>query len=318
MSGIPTVSVVVPLYNKRSTVERTIDSVLAQTYADFELIVVDDESTDGGAELVEAKYRDPRIRVHRQANAGPGAARNQGARLARGKFVTFLDSDDDWRPELLERAVAALEAHPECAVFTSAFYLEPEHVDRWVELRTAGYTEGVWRASSAMSRHELNHCLAAFNSCTAVYRSEVVAAYGGFYENRCTFGEDVYFWIQILLNHAFYRHMQPLAHYHMEDSELGLSARKNSVPLEPVLTEPEKVRAACPPEFRDVLELWLARHTLRAAFVQLERGDTAKATWLIEAYPRVSAWRLDYLKVRLRLAAPGPWKLARRIWRAAS
>ncbi|THD63300.1 MAG: glycosyltransferase family 2 protein [Phenylobacterium sp.] len=307
-------SVVIPLYNKRSTIGRSLASVLAQTFGDFEVIVVDDGSQDDGADYVAAQFADPRVRLHRQANAGPGAARNAGLTLSRGPFITFLDADDDWRPVLLETAVAELAAHPECAVFTAAYLREPEGVDRWAELYARGFAEGPWRLLPAIPPAELLDCVAAFHACTAVYRRETVARYGGFYaKDRCTLGEDSYLWIQILLNDPIYRHMTPLGRYHMEDSELGIGARGRNLPLEPALTDPGPIRAVCPPDLRGVLELWFAQQAARTAFMQLARGDADKAAWLVKAFPAVRGLGLDYLKLRLRLMNPGLWSGLKRL-----
>lgn len=312
----PHVSVVVPLYNKRRTVARTIESILAQSFTDFEVLIVDDGSTDGGPELVEQQYSDPRIRVIRQANAGPAVARNHGARLSSGALLTFLDADDDWRPDMLKVAVETLAAHPDCDAFTAAFFLEPQGANRWDALEAYGFSEGPWRLTPDIPRDHLTHCLDAFHPTTAVYRRDVVFAHGGFFtEERCTFGEDVYFWLQVLLNHAIYRHMTPLAHYHTEDSELGVSARRTAPPLEPVLTHPTKIRASAPPALREVLELWLARHAARAAFIQLDRGDPEKAAWLVRSFPLVRTWPLDYLKLRVRLLNPKLWNRLRDVMR---
>lgn len=312
-----TVTVVVPLYNKRSTIARTIESILAQTHSNWELLVIDDGSTDGSAEVVETRYRDARIRVVRQPNSGPAAARNHGAALATGELLTFLDADDAWRPQLLERAVALLAQHPDCDAFTAAFYLEPAGVNRWDALVPYGFSEGPWRLTPQIPREHLSHCLDAFHPCTAVYRRGVVLAHGGYFtEERCTFGEDVYLWIQIMLNHAIYRHMAPLAHYHTEDSQLGIGGRKGQLPLEPVLTHPDRVRASASPELRSVLELWLARHAARAAFMQLDRGDPKNAGWLVDTFPLIRKWPLDYLKLRVRLLNPGLWNRARALVRA--
>jgi len=105
----PLVSVVLPTYNRASLLRRSIDSVLEQTWQDFELIVVDDGSTDGTRETV-AGTPDPRVRyVARESNGGVAAARNTGVRAATGRYLAFHDSDDEWLPEKLARQVQALQ-----------------------------------------------------------------------------------------------------------------------------------------------------------------------------------------------------------------
>jgi len=112
---MPTVSVVMPIYNVERFVASSIESVLAQTFTDFELILVDDGSTDSSPDICR-QYRDPRIRIVSQANRGLPGARNTGIRNATGEFVAIIDSDDLWRPEKLARHVAHLRARPEVGV----------------------------------------------------------------------------------------------------------------------------------------------------------------------------------------------------------
>ena len=107
------ISIVIPLYNKVNTIARALDTVFAQTYQDFEVLVVDDGSTDDSAIVVE-RYADPRIRLIRQANAGVSAARNKGIEEANGEYVAFLDADDEWMPEFLEEIVALQQEFPAC------------------------------------------------------------------------------------------------------------------------------------------------------------------------------------------------------------
>ena len=310
----PAVSIIIPLFNKRKTIARTLRSVLAQTTGDFELIMIDDGSTDDGAAYVEAEFRDRRLQLHRQENAGPGAARNKGLALSRGEFVTFLDADDTWSPRLLERAIEALRKHPDCGAFTCSYYLEPSGHDRWQDLQAFGFREGIWRFTAGLPRHELRHCLNAFNNTNATYRRSAALAAGGFYtKDRCTLGEDAYFWIQVLLHNPIYRCMEPLAHYHTEDSELGVGARAGELPLEPILTDPGPIRAACPSHLLQTFELWLAHEAARSAFMQLERGGTENARWLLRQYPRIRDWPAEHVKLRARLAAPNAWGLAQRI-----
>lgn len=103
MPSAPTVSVIIPVYNRSQAVVRAISSVRAQTFQDFELIVVDDGSTESLAAAVSS-VKDSRLRlVAHKRNRGPAAARNTGVAKAKGRFVAFLDSDDEWLPEKLER-----------------------------------------------------------------------------------------------------------------------------------------------------------------------------------------------------------------------
>lgn len=105
----PAVSVVVPTYNRADTLERAVRSVLAQTFTDLEVVVVDDGSTDATKEVVRG-LDDPRVRYLHQENAGRCAARNRGAAVARGHWLSFLDSDDAALPDWLESLVAAAES----------------------------------------------------------------------------------------------------------------------------------------------------------------------------------------------------------------
>jgi glycosyltransferase involved in cell wall biosynthesis len=108
----PTVSVIIPCYNREHFLGGAIESVLRQSYRDFEIVVVDDGSTDGTAE-VAARYEG--VRLVRQTNCGVSAARNAGLRESAGEYLVFLDSDDLLLPEALKTGVDLLEAHPEYA-----------------------------------------------------------------------------------------------------------------------------------------------------------------------------------------------------------
>jgi glycosyltransferase involved in cell wall biosynthesis len=112
VTGPPTFSVVIPAYNAARTLPSTIRSVLAQTKQDFEIIVVDDGSTDDTAEALRRTSDDRRIRYLRQGNLGPASARTAGVQAADGEFVSFLDSDDLWLPIYLESMAAALDDEP--------------------------------------------------------------------------------------------------------------------------------------------------------------------------------------------------------------
>ena len=127
MSRDPAVSVVIPTYSHRDLIGETLDSVFAQTFRDFEVIVLDDGSTDGTAELLRPLVDERRIRYLRQENSGQAAARNRGLAEARGEFVAFLDDDDLWPREKLDWQVAALRQNPDAVlVYGEERHLHPD------------------------------------------------------------------------------------------------------------------------------------------------------------------------------------------------
>jgi glycosyltransferase involved in cell wall biosynthesis len=105
------VSVIVPVYNVEKYIAETIRSILAQTYTNFELLVIDDESPDRSVEICQ-QFQDPRLKIIRQKNRGLAGARNAGIRHAQGDYLAFLDGDDLWLPEKLEKHVQHLESSP--------------------------------------------------------------------------------------------------------------------------------------------------------------------------------------------------------------
>lgn len=117
----PLFSVVIPLYNKADTILRTLKSVQNQVFNDFELIVVDDGSKDGGASVVEKFNSQFPVKLIRQSNQGVSAARNAGSRAARGRFIAYLDGDDEWRPEFLQEMKKIVDLHPEAQVMGSNY-----------------------------------------------------------------------------------------------------------------------------------------------------------------------------------------------------
>ncbi|HXZ87495.1 MAG TPA: glycosyltransferase family A protein [Candidatus Binataceae bacterium] len=111
---MPRVSAIIPVYNGAATIAEAVDSALAQSWRDLEVIVVDDGSNDDTPAILD-RYGD-RIRVIAQRNRGPAAARNAAARIATGEYLAFLDADDRWLPTMIERCLAELEKAPECVL----------------------------------------------------------------------------------------------------------------------------------------------------------------------------------------------------------
>lgn len=109
-------SVVIPLYNKAHTIVRTINSVLSQVYTNFEIIIIDDGSTDDSIDLINKNFNDYRIKIFSQRNLGVSAARNMGIRLSQGDYIAFLDADDEWMPYYLKIITDSISSNPNCGL----------------------------------------------------------------------------------------------------------------------------------------------------------------------------------------------------------
>ncbi len=115
------VSVIIPSYNMARFLPQAVESVLAQTYANLEIQIIDDGSKDDTQEVVRQWAQNPRIRVHRQVNGGLSHARNQGVALTRGDFIALLDADDIWEPQKLARQLPLFRGRPEVGVVYSDY-----------------------------------------------------------------------------------------------------------------------------------------------------------------------------------------------------
>jgi len=205
------ISVVIPLYNKRDYILRSVNSVLAQSYDNLELIVVDDGSTDGSANSIRSVV-DSRLSIHRQNNAGEGAARNTGAKLATSNWVAYLDADDSWKPEFLAEIATMVNKFPSATLCATGY-----------RIRTPGSctvvgTKGQAAAELHSNFFKLAHAgkLPFCASSVAVSR-EVLIACGGFAEQE-PLGADQDLWCRLLTNTSFAFNPQALATYH-EDAQ---------------------------------------------------------------------------------------------------
>ena len=288
----PRVSVIVPLYNKAPFVRRALDSIAAQTFADFETIVVDDGSTDGGARVV-AQYGDARFRLVSQRNAGPGAARNRGVGEAAGEFLAFLDADDEWLPNYLEECVGLLdEFSPDAAAATCGYFEHPPGASRAGMWRARGITDGLQRVGAETPPESVVNMLAYMSPCSTVARADAVRRHGGFYErDRCLYAEDAHLWLKVLLNEPVAFDLRPLVRFHHDASGLSKNL-PGARPVEPFLLRPEEIEADCPPQLRGLLARVLAIRAIKTACVLGYWGHWREARALRRRFRVAGDWRL--------------------------
>jgi glycosyltransferase involved in cell wall biosynthesis len=187
----PVVSVAIPLYNKAAFIADTVVSALAQTFTNFEIVVVDDGSTDDGAERLR-QFADPRFRVIRQDNAGVAVARTRAMREGRGKYVAFLDADDLWHPDHLFHLVKLSRHFPQAALFGNDF-AERSGADAQHENETGGPVQyravDDYFAECAFGR-------APFYTSSCMVLRQRALDIGGFpVGNYC--GEDLALWMML-------------------------------------------------------------------------------------------------------------------------
>jgi glycosyltransferase involved in cell wall biosynthesis len=288
------VSIIIPLYNKGAFIDRALASIAAQTFSDYEVIVVDDGSSDDGPGNVE-QQTDPRIQLIRQANAGPGAARNRGLQDARGEFIAFLDADDEWLPDFLVQSVQHLtQAGPEVAAVTSGYFEWPAQVSREEMWRRRGIQPGVNRVAPDTPAQLVVARLAYMSPWSTVIRADAIRDLGGFFaRDRCLYAEDAYLWLKVLLTRPVFFNLTPLVRFHTEAS--GLSKNLTGArPVEPFLLFPEEIEAVCPESMCGLLRQVLAIRALKTCSVLGYWGQWRRARALWARFRVPGAWRLPY------------------------
>lgn len=135
------ISVVIPLYNKAHTIVNTLNTVINQSYKDFEVIIVNDGSTDNGVEVIQKHFTDNRIRIINQKNAGVSAARNKGVEESKGEWIAFLDGDDEWHPEYLSIMQSLIHKYSSAGLFLCAGLIH--NADGSISYRIASKYEGI-------------------------------------------------------------------------------------------------------------------------------------------------------------------------------
>ena len=287
----PTISVIIPLYNKEREIEGTIRSVLAQRLQPLEIVVVDDGSTDHSAALVEA-IPSPLIRLVRQPNAGECAARNRAIAESRGELLALLDADDEWEEGFLEEVAALYREFPGCGIYSTAFrVVSHDGIFPAPTPTRRGIVDNFFRDSA--------HRYVSIPSASAIPR-EVIDRVGGFPDGM-KMGGDLYMWIKIARRYPVCFSPQPLCRYFFFYDK---GSSEIDTPERTVYSFEELYDPAAPDDERE----FIARAALGKALVLSAKGGTEEAARAIRTFSFTKVYRRTLRKVRLLNALPVRWR----------
>jgi glycosyltransferase involved in cell wall biosynthesis len=297
-----------PVYQGREHLAAAIESVLAQTFERFELLVVDDGSTDGSSTIVHTyAERDPRVRYRRQENAGQGAARNAGIGMARGDAIAFLDQDDLWLPDKLARQLPLLDETT--VVYSDTYILR--HDGTTQEERLSDHLDG-WPVPATLASLIVGNSIPVL---TALLSRRLLLAHGGFTSDPALKGVDDYdLWLRLAAAGVTFAYVpEPLTVYRVHEAAMsadrvGMASARlalfEKLAVENTGTQRKAFRSRLRRERRVLAtELWrrgssaIAREGMQAGRRDLVRAVRVAPTWwrcwalaVLLAVPPVLRW----------------------------
>lgn len=207
----PRFSVIMPLYNKAPYVRKAVESVVGQSYGDWELWIVDDGSTDG-SENIAKSLTDQRIHLVQQENTGVSMARNNGVAASHGEYLCFLDADDWWEPTFLEGMSGLIERHPDAGIYGTGYYIVKNGKKQIAPIGVnKEFTEGVINYCQVYAK---TLCMPLWTGAVCMPRA-VFEEEGGFSVD-IKLGEDFLLWIHTALKHKAVLLNKPLSNYNQD------------------------------------------------------------------------------------------------------
>lgn len=204
-------SVIIPLYNKAPYVAKAIESVLGQTYRDFEVIVIDDGSIDQSLEVAKT-FENKSITIVSQPNSGVSTARNNGVKLAKYPYICFLDADDWWHPTFLEEMKRLITDFPDAGIYGSGYYIVKNGQER---IAPIGVPQGFERGIIDYCEVYAKTLCMPLTSISVAIPKHIFDEEEGF-KSKLKLGEDFDLWIRIILKHKAILVNKPLAYYNQD------------------------------------------------------------------------------------------------------
>jgi glycosyltransferase involved in cell wall biosynthesis len=267
-------SVIIPLYNKEPHIKRALDSVINQTVQDFEIIVVNDGSTDKSADVVKT-FSDARIRLINQKNAGVSVARNRGINEAKSELIAFLDADDEWMPDYIETILRLREKYPCAGLYATSLkteFIDNVLTDKDEELRKLIPDEGLILNFFKVNLKDISHKDIFYTSSVTVPK-KIFLELGGF-QTGFWWGEDIDMWGRIALKYPFAYSSQVCAVYY-QNVVNSAAYRRKPVKGHPLLNTGKEAlkHGNVPPEIVKDFEEYLKFVEMCTAKHNVEAGD---------------------------------------------
>ena len=307
---MPTISVIIPAYNSAKTILSTIDSVRRQTFTDFELIVINDGSSDRTLELL-AKIDDPRLRVLSFANGGLPVARNRGIANSQGEFITFIDADDLWTEDKLELQLAALSQNPGAGVVYSWTTVMDEAGKSFYPGKSVSYTGDVRRQLLA------NNFIASGSN--VMLRRSAIESVGEF-EPTLKSAEDWDYWLRLALAGWEFA-VVPKAQILYRQSAGAMSSKIDVMEKYNLLVVDRAFRLA-PARLQHLKAESQANVYLYMAQLSLQHGNQVRQTWqklrqALLLYPAIAQRKkFTVVTIKLLIATVVPPELRQQIFAA--
>lgn len=277
-------SVIIPLYNKAPYVAKAIGSVLSQTFADYELVIMDDGSQDGSFEVaLQCIDGHPNCHIYRQTNKGVSVARNNAVALSQGEYLCFLDADDWWEPTFLEEMSRLIEEFPDAGIYGTNYTIVNE-----TRHKTRVASVGV---DSGFEKGYINYCQVyaktlymPLTSITVSIPRDIFEEMKGFPKN-IKLGEDFMLWIRIALNYKVAFLNKPLAFYNQDVDGANRGVGRLHQPQEHMLwnlgflEEEEKINSDCKQLVDNLRTYMLLPYYLSKDYHDEAKSELAKVDW---------------------------------------
>jgi glycosyltransferase involved in cell wall biosynthesis len=294
------ISVIIPLYNKAEHIERSVRSVLSQTLQPDEIVVVDDGSTDGGAEIVK-RFKEPHLRLICQKNSGVSAARNRGITESTGELIAFLDADDVWLPGFLEEIIMLRNLCPQAGIFATAYEIVTEEgliKQQQFDCLPAGEGRGLITFLKVCFRFPI------ISSAVVVPRI-VFDKLGGFKEGE-KYCEDLDMWLRISFHYVIAWSTKYLSRWHRNVANRLLWSRRWED--EPAISRTAReaiAKGLVNPELANELKEFVSNWQLAAVIHLIYLNNKKKALELLLFARGVKRFAIRWWQCRLLIALPG-------------